>query len=268
VFQEALRQAILGRNPGPDWGPVPTDEVEFSSATATELREMRQAVAPLARKLARRMDARRRRHQRLGAPDFRRTIHQSLRTGGAPVELAYRHRRRTRADLWVLCDVSGSVADFATFLLGLVAALNDQLPHTRAFCFVDGIDEVSELLAANTHPLDAFAALHRASNARAGGRRSDYGQALEAFWVCHGGEVTATSTVLVCGDARSHHQDPKLHLVRAIAGRAGHLWLLNPEPRQRWDTDDSAASAFGRCCDGIVEVRNLAQLTRFVSSIG
>ena len=82
-------------------------------------------------------------------PPVRSWRPRSLRTGGAPVELAYRHRRRTRADLWVLCDVSGSVADFAAFLLGLVAALNDQLPHTRAFCFVDGIDEVSELLAAS-----------------------------------------------------------------------------------------------------------------------
>ncbi len=268
AFQELLRQGILRRAPpSQDWGPLPADQVEFSSATSVQLREMRQAVGPLARKLASRMDTRRHHHQRRGPADFRRTIHRSLSTGGAPVELAFRHRRRTRSELWVLCDTSGSVAEFAMFLLGLVAALKDQLPRTRAFCFVDRIDEVTAVLAANAHPLDAFAALARAS--RAGGRRrSDYGQALEAFWTHHGTEVTATATVLVCGDARSHHQDPKLHLVRAIAARARHVWLLNPEPRRRWDLDDSVASAFGRCCDGTVEVRNLAQLTQFVSSIG
>ena len=268
VFRDALRQEILRRLPPDGRGPPPRpDEVDFSAATTTQLREMREAVAPLARRLASRLDSSRRRHQRQGSLDIRRTIHRARQTGGAPAEPAYRRRPRTRTQLWVLCDVSGSVAPFAGFLLGLVAALDRQLPRTRAFCFVDDVDEVTDVLAAAAHPLDAFVALARAADGAAPGR-SDYGRALEAFWVRHGAEISPTATVLVCGDARSHHRDLKLHLLRALAGRARHVWLLNPEPVGRWDTGDSRASALGTCCDGAVEVRNLAQLTRFVQSIG
>ena len=70
-------------------------------------------VAPLARRLAVRLSARRR-LGREGRLDFRKTVRASLATGGVPVVTHHRPRKVHKPELVVLCDVSGSVAGFAT----------------------------------------------------------------------------------------------------------------------------------------------------------
>jgi uncharacterized protein len=54
---------------------------------------------------------------RAGAPDFRRTIRQSFRTAGEPLDRAWRDRRRRRRRLVLLLDVSGSMSDYSRALL-------------------------------------------------------------------------------------------------------------------------------------------------------
>ena len=44
----------------------------------------------------------------------------------------------------MLCDVSGSVANFAPFTLLLVYALREQFTKVRAFTFVDDLHEVTD----------------------------------------------------------------------------------------------------------------------------
>src|SRR4051794_30109746 len=60
------------------------DQVDFLRAQAADLAELRRAVAPLARRLAVRLSARRR-LGREGRLDFRKTVRASLGTGGVPV---------------------------------------------------------------------------------------------------------------------------------------------------------------------------------------
>ena len=48
----------------------------------------------------------------------------------------------------MLCDVSGSVANFAQFTLLLVFALRDQFQKVRAFTFIDHVHEVTHALQA------------------------------------------------------------------------------------------------------------------------
>ena len=53
------------------------------------------------------------RRARRGPLDFRRTVRASMSTGGVPMETRHKPKRPGRTDLVVLCDVSGSVANFA-----------------------------------------------------------------------------------------------------------------------------------------------------------
>ena len=129
------------------------DEVEVLRASTTELRALRDAVRPLARVLAARMAARRRLKSR-GKLDIRRTARRSMQFGGVPLLPSFRDRRTSKPDVVVLCDVSGSVADFANFTLQLLVALHDELARLRSFVFVDGIAEVSDLLTTSEHSID------------------------------------------------------------------------------------------------------------------
>ncbi|MFE1347429.1 VWA domain-containing protein, partial [Streptomyces sp. NPDC058757] len=157
------------------------DRVDFLLAGREQLDELRRTVRPLARKLATRLAARRRRAAR-GEIDLRRTLRSSLSTGGVPVRPVLRRRRPGRPELVLLCDVSGSVAGFAQFTMALVQALRDQFSRVRVFAFVNRVDEVTDFLAPGA--ADPAALGERIlAEARLTGRhgQSDYGTALDEF---------------------------------------------------------------------------------------
>ena len=145
------------------------------------------AVRPLARKLASRVGRQRRRH-RHGSLDVRRTIRRSLDAGGIPLDPAWRRARRTKPEIVMLCDISGSVAEFAHFTLMLLHAMRAELAALRAFVFVDGVAEVTRVIEQAEVTLDPRL-LVSVPGVIAGDGHSDYGRALGGFVERYDGAV-------------------------------------------------------------------------------
>ena len=227
---------------------------------------MRAAVRPLARQLARRV-AQRRRFQRHGRLDVRRTMRRSLGSGGVPLDPAFRRRRVSKADVVVLCDLSGSVAEFAEFTLTLVHALHHELARLRSFVFVDGVAEVTDLI----DRADQFPEPHhllRRQGVIADDGHSDYGQAFQSFWTVHAATaLTSRTTLIVTGDARTNFRAGGEEPFRLMAQRARRTYWLNPEPRADWDHGDSRIGDYARCGAAVYEVRSLRQLAEAVLEI-
>ena len=118
------------------------DRLDFTAARKADLEEMRREIYPLARRLATRL-TKEHHARRRGPLDFRRTVRASISTGGVPLVTHHQPKRPHRTELVVLCDVSGSVANFAQFTLLLVFALRDQFQKVRAFTFIDHVHEVT-----------------------------------------------------------------------------------------------------------------------------
>ncbi|WP_142253977.1 VWA domain-containing protein, partial [Mycobacterium sp. NS-7484] len=77
----------LGREHVQMYGvPQLAENVEFLRASGEQLRQMRKTVQPLARTLATRLAARRRR-SRSGEIDLRKTLRKSMSTGGVPIDV-------------------------------------------------------------------------------------------------------------------------------------------------------------------------------------
>jgi uncharacterized protein with von Willebrand factor type A (vWA) domain len=245
--------------------PLPED-LDFLNATRVDAAAIRDALRPLARKLATRL-ARKRRAHRAAPLDFRRTMRHAMSTGGVPVELAFRKPYPARPDLVVLADISGSVATFATFTLQLVHALRSEFARVRTFAFVDGIEEVTALLEKAEDLTDVTRALNRGTSAVWLSGRSDYGHALRTFARQHVAAVHGRSTVLVLGDARSNFLATREESLRVIADRAKALYWLNPERREFWDEGDSVISRYARHCTAVYECRNVRQLRAFVEQL-
>ena len=134
------------------------DRLDFTAARKADLEEMRREIYPLARRLATRL-TKEHHARRRGALDFRRTVRASISTGGVPLTTHHRPRRPHRTELVVLCDVSGSVANFAQFTLLLVFALRDQFHKVRAFTFVDHVHEVTHHFKPGADVADVMADL-------------------------------------------------------------------------------------------------------------
>jgi uncharacterized protein len=267
IAEEVHRRLVAdGGRPGVGLvAPRRLEDLDVLQASTTELRALRSAVRPLARKLASRIAERRRRHHR-GRLDVRRTVRRSIGHGGVPFDPAFRVRRPSKPDVVVLCDVSGSVAEFAHFTLMLLSALQAELSGLRTFVFVDGIADVTPLLGSAERTLDPRL-LVTLPGVVTGDGHSDYGVAFARFLERHGGVVGPGTTLLVTGDARTNHRSPGLAPFRELCRRARRVYWLDPEPAAEWGTDDSALELYRETCTGVFEVRSLAQLTDAVADI-
>ena len=243
----------------------PIEDLDFLSARRSDLEEMRRQIHPLARRLATRL-TREHHARRRGPLDFRRTVRASISTGGVPMETRHKPKRPGRTDLVVLCDVSGSVANFAQFTLMLVFALREQFSGVRAFTFVDDVHEVTDHFRPGADPVDTMLALAQSAQHATLWGRTNYGRAFQRFSQQYGDALNPRSSLLVLGDARSNHSDLALSTLRRMAYDARHAWWLNPEHVRHWDTGDSAAGPYGELVR-MVECRNLTQLGEFVHDL-
>lgn len=243
-----------------------TDRVDFLFAGKDRLAELRRTVQPLARKLATRLAARRRRAAR-GSIDLRRTLRGSLSTGGVPMKPVLRRRRPARPELVLLCDVSGSVSGFSDFTMLLVQALHDQFSKVRVFAFVNRLDEITRLLEHGAADPEGLGARIRAEATLTGWHgSSDYGVALGEFASLYADALSPRTTVFVLGDARTNMSDPNLSAVQAITERARRVYWLNPEERAQWGTGDSAAYEYAESVE-MHECRNVRQLSALVGRL-
>jgi uncharacterized protein with von Willebrand factor type A (vWA) domain len=244
---------------------TPIEDVDILGATPTQLRAMRQAIRPLARKLAARA-ARHRHGRRRGHLDIRRTVRRSLSAGGVPLDPAFKRPRLSRPELYLLCDLSGSVAEFAEFTIALLTAMSEEFSRLHCFAFVDGIDEVTETLHSLSVTPEAMHLLASAELVHGDGH-SDYGRVFRQFRDDYSSRLGGKTTVIVTGDARNNYRDPSAAALKTISQRARRIYWLNPEPRADWNTSDSIVDVYSPYCDVVVEVRNLRQLGAFVEEL-
>jgi hypothetical protein len=267
LITEQVRARLVDEGPAAGDAAVASAlDVDIVRANAAQLDEMRAAIRPLVRRLAARL-RHRRQSVRSGRVDMRRTARRSIATGGVPLDVVYRRPRAHKPELFSLCDVSGSVADFAGFTLTLVSALADELADTRSFAFVDAVDEITHLVDESHNPIEPWQILQHGRVIGADGH-SDYGAVLTAFWERYGRSgLSHRSTVIITGDARNNYRPDGAGVLAAVARRARAVYWLNPEPRAEWNTTDSVLAAYAQHCDRVFEVRTLHQLANAVESI-
>ena len=241
------------------------EDVDLMHATTSDLHEMEDAIGPLTRKLAARLA--RRRRMRAGRLDFRRTMRKSLATGGVPADPQFRHPRPHRPEVWLLCDISGSMATFSRFTLQFTHAMSTHFSKLRSFAFVDTIDEVSDFFGPG---VDFGSALRRVTTEAEVvwlDGHSDYGNSLETFHTRYGRQLTPRTTVIITGDARNNYRPPRDGVLGDIAEASRALIWLNPEPEAYWDTGDSAMFHYAGHCTSVHEVRTLRQLEQLIEDL-
>ena len=244
---------------------APIDRLDFLSARRSDLEEMRRQIYPLARRLATRLSQEHHARRR-GPLDFRRTVRASVATGGVPLTTHHRPKRPHRTELVILCDVSGSVANFATFTLMLCFALREAFQGMRAFTFIDDVHEVTGHFRPGADLVDTMTELAQASAHAALIGRTDYGRAFARFSEEYADVLGPKSSLLILGDARNNYSDLQLGALRRMTSGIRHAYWLNPEHTRHWDTGDSAAREYGGIVP-MVECRNLTQLEAFVHDL-
>jgi hypothetical protein len=222
---------------------------------------MRILVRNLARQLATQYGRNRRRKLR-GKLDARRTIRRNMAWDGVPFLTVWKTKKIDRPKVMVLCDVSGSVAVFAQFLLLFLHSLNEALASLRAFAFSGALIEVTEIL--DKEPIETAITTIMA---RIGYGSSNYGNSFLDFEKGWMDKVDSQTTVLILGDGRGNRTEPQVDIIKRLAERSRRVIWLNPEYRTVWGTGDSDMLRYLPFCHTAGTCSTLHDLDKVVSEL-
>jgi uncharacterized protein with von Willebrand factor type A (vWA) domain len=183
-------------------------EKRFAAMTPAELAELRHVMARLRLATPVRRSRRARRSRRGERIDARRTVRESVATGGDPVRLSRRRRRTRPRRLVLLCDISGSMEPYArAYLQFLESATGAGGGEAEAFVFATRLTRLTRALRGR----NPEAAIRRAAAVApdwSGGTR--IGEALRAFNDGWGRRGLARGAVVVILSDGWEHGDPGL----------------------------------------------------------
>ena len=222
---------------------------------------MRRIVEKICRRLVA-LHSRRRKMKNRGQLDIRRTMRRNYGNDGVLFELEWKKRKLDRPKVMAICDVSGSVAAVARFLLQFLYELHELLNDIRSFAFSGHLIEVSEHFKDNIADEAAEKVM-----AKVGYMPTDYGESLTNFRDGFLPDVDRNTTIILLGDGRSNNTDPKAEYLKEMHERCKRLIWLNPEPPPLWGTGDSEMRRYRPYCDLLRECNTLNHLERVVEDL-
>ena len=217
------------------------------SLASTDFSELNQAehardIEALMRRFARRLkhvylrrEARFHHGRRI---DLQGTIRNSVASGGTPLRVAWKDRRRVRPRLVLLLDVSRSMSLYSFFYLRLARALCGELADVHCFIFHTRITGIAEALR-DPDPWRSQERLHLLAEGWAGGTR--IGECLRDFNQDHAARLVHSRTAMIIVSDGYDTGEPELltQALVALQRRARRVVWLNPLLNQPGFTPES-----------------------------
>lgn len=235
--------------------------VRLSSLEQRHHRSIQGLVLRMARRLVSTQSHRRKIFRR-GQLHVPRTLRRNMKYDDAVFDLHWKTAKVDRPRIFAICDVSGSVANYARFMLMLLYSLGEVLPNVRSFAFSSDLGEVTDLFARTDIDRAIAIALEQY-----GGGSTDYGLALADFRRMCLHEVDRRATIIILGDARNNNADTRTDVLKELYERSKRVIWLNPEPRAMWNTGDSEMRHYAPYCHRLEECSTLTHLERAIGRL-
>lgn len=224
--QMALEDAAVGVEAAdPDLALLYRDISKFREADIPRAAAL---IAAISRQLDAELSRRKQGRSHSGKLNFRRTIRKGLETGGSFYRLAWKHRRRTRQRLALLCDVSGSMLQFSEFALRFLKSMSEASESSEIYLFSEEVRLVDPFALQN---MDAFRDYVRSSGLF--GRGTDLGAALE--YLCRRpAALGGSTTLIILSDTKTINLPRAVQFLAEAKRQAGKVLWLNPIPERKW----------------------------------
>lgn len=134
------------------------------------------------------------RSRKAGQLDFRRIMRKGLKTGGFPLELFYRRKKKRLKRLIILADVSGSMDRYARFVMPFLLGLKGVGPRAEVFVFSTSLTPITHIVKRFTVDR-ALEFISREVPDWSGGTRIGY--SLHQFSEAYGEKLLNRRTVVV-----------------------------------------------------------------------
>ena len=202
-------------------------EKAFSALASHELAALYRLMVRLDLATPVRRTRRRKRGRHGETMDMRRTLRNSLKTGGDPIKLARRRRRVQKRKLVLLCDISGSMEPYARAYLQFLHCARASGPDHEAFVFATRLTRLTKQLAGR-NPQRAIRRATEAVEDWSSGTR--IGDALKEFNDRYGRRGMARGSVIVILSDGWERGDPEMvtREMERLARLAYRIVWVNP----------------------------------------
>ena len=201
-------------------------EKDFTAFGNDELEEIAKLARRLVRRLARNPSRRWRPVRKGSRVNLRRSLRQSLKTGGELIELSYKRRKPKRTKLVVICDVSGSMDVYSRFLLQFVYGVQNSFANVETFVFSTSLSRITGHLKSKTYQ-QALDRLSSRVRGWSGGTR--IGESLASFNAQWLRRIEKRTIVIILSDGWDTGEPEQLtEALARLQKRAGRLIWLNP----------------------------------------
>ena len=180
------------------------------------------------------------------------------------IQLGYSKIKKLESPLIVLCDISGSMRNYARFFMQFISVVKDTFKKLRVFVFVSGIEDVTRLV--KTKPADEL--IDRIfADYREARTYTDYGNVFRQFTGRYLGVITAKTRLLIIGDGRTNYQYPGEEELALLKKRVKDVIWFTPDEQYSWFTGDSEMNLYSSYTDELFVVRTLGELETALQSL-
>ncbi len=193
---------------------------------AGQMSEMDDLVERLAKNMRRRMIRRQKIQSKGRRIDIRQTVRKSLRYGGTPMDLAYRHNRKNQPRLLIIIDVSRSMSLYSYVFLRFARGIVSSLRDADAFAFHTRMVHITDALY-QPNLAKVKKKLSLISSGWSGGTR--IGESLESFLNNYRQRLNSRTVVMIISDGLDTGEPQLLaDKLAIIKSQCRKLIWLNP----------------------------------------
>lgn len=219
-------------------------------------------IRRMTRQLVARLSRRYRRSKKRWKPDLRATIRSSIQHGGTPFKLRYKSRRLKKPELLLICDVSGSMVRYTTFVLQFIYGINAAVQRIKSFVFSDDLERVTPYLRGQSDIGQSMEKLVRQSGQWGGG--TSLAAALQKLMSHYREEIHRNTIVIIVSDTRTIRLQEGVSQLKKLKSKVREIIWLNTLPATEWDAYSSVKSF--REIVTMLPCNTLADLEQVVSS--
>lgn len=235
---------------------------DIAKLTEKDMPTAAAVIAKLSRKLATRISRRYRYSKKKQRLDLRRTIRHNIRYGGTMFSLRFKTKKVEKPRILLVCDVSGSMARYAGFVLQFMFGLSNAIHEIESFIFSEDVERITGQFT-RTQPFDKTMSeiINRSEN---WGRGTDFNKALDVIIRDYKQLLNKETFIIIVSDTKTLNVDKSAKKLGDIRKKVKDVIWLNTLPKRVWSSTASV-SAFNKHVR-MFECNTLAHLDRIMRS--
>ena len=223
---------------------------------------MKKLIKQMTKKLSNQISRRYRRSPIAQSLDLRRTIRHNMRYGGIMLQVKYKAGSKSKPRVLLLCDVSGSMARYAVFVLQFIYSLASHITQMESFIFAEDIERMTKKFQKKQIFADRMSEMMAQSIQW--GKGTDLAKSLSTLNKNYSKMLHPSTVVIILSDTKTINSEAAARELAVLQKRVRQIIWLNTLPDREWGRHKT--TALFQKSSSMVPCNTLADLSKVLQS--